>query len=192
MGIREDKKEQRRKDIINAGLDLFVTKGYSATKISDIASAANMSMGLLFHYFESKEKLYEELIKIGLQGMKYPMSIQSSSALEFIEIFTEQLFISVKNDISIAKIFALMADAQRSEGIPKHIKSMVFQVDTIKEFIAIIEKGQQDGDFRTGNPLTLSYAFWCSIQGIMEQYAAKPEMDLPEAEWIVDILRGER
>ena len=62
---RNDQKQQRRLQILGVALDLFIRRGFSATKISDIAHAADMSVGLLFHYFPSKEALYEELIKLG-------------------------------------------------------------------------------------------------------------------------------
>ena len=59
METRKEQKERRRQEIINAALELFVSKGYAATKITDIAKRVNMSIGLMFHYFESKEALYE-------------------------------------------------------------------------------------------------------------------------------------
>ena len=61
---RQEQKEYRKQEILYAALDLFVKKGYAATKITDIAEKVSMSVGLLFHYFESKEKLYEEALVI--------------------------------------------------------------------------------------------------------------------------------
>lgn len=55
MGMREQQKEKRRKEILLAGLDLYIRRGYSATKIKDIADQVGMSTGLLFHYFETKK-----------------------------------------------------------------------------------------------------------------------------------------
>ena len=60
MGTRDEQREKRRQEILEMALDLFIRKGYAATKISDIAQNVGMSVGLLFHYFDSKEKLYEE------------------------------------------------------------------------------------------------------------------------------------
>ena len=51
MDTRKEKKERSRQEILYAALELFVTKGYAATKITDIAKSANMSRGLMFHYF---------------------------------------------------------------------------------------------------------------------------------------------
>ena len=190
MPTRQEQKEQRRQEILYTALDLFVKKGYAATKITDIAKEASMSVGLLFHYFESKEKLYEELVKMGLQGTTYPGAQSCEHAIDFFEQFAEQLFAYMKQQPYIAKMFVLMADAQQSAGIPDSIREIAMQVNTIEQFVSIVERGQKEGSIRQGNPLTLSNAFWCSIQGIAEQYAVHPEIGLPEADWIVDIVRA--
>lgn len=190
MGIRVEQKEHRKKEILDAALDLFVSKGYMETKISDIAQKVSMSVGLLFHYFESKEKLYLDLVKIGLEGTKYPLNIKFKNAITYFEKFTEELFLAMQSQPSIAKMFVLMAGAQRSEGTPTEVKKIVSQVDTIEQFIPIIQQGQKEGTIRKGDARALSMAYWCSIQGIAEQYASNAEIQLPNPEWIVDIVRG--
>lgn len=83
METRKEQKERRRQEILFAALELFVSKGYVATKVTDIAQRANMSTGLMFHYFESKEKLYEELIRMGLEGTFYPGEQKCEHAIDF-------------------------------------------------------------------------------------------------------------
>jgi AcrR family transcriptional regulator len=186
---REEQKEQRKKQIISVALDLFVKKGYAATKVSDIAKAANMSVGLLFHYFESKEKLLEELTNIGLQGTQMPLQMEYLDELNFFEKFTSQLIAYMQEQPITAKMFVFMAQMQRTEGIPENIKETALSVNTIMKSVEIIKAGQKKGIIRKGNPMALSNAYWCSIQGIAEQYAMHPDIPLPEAEWIVDIIR---
>lgn len=189
METRKEQKERRRQEIIHTSLELFVSKGYAATKITDIAKRAGMSTGLLFHYFESKEKLYEELVRMGLEGTAYPSEQEYSHAIDFFVRFTNQLFDYMKQQPVMAKLFVLMAEAQRSEATPEHIREIAMQVNTMERFVPIIEWGQKEGTIRAGNPGALSRAFWCSIQGIMEYYAGNPEAGLPEADWVVDIVR---
>ena len=86
METRKEQKERRRQEILQAGLELFVTRGYAATKIADIAKKVGMSTGLLFHYFESKEKLYEALVQMGLEGTAYPAGLGCSHAIDFFHI----------------------------------------------------------------------------------------------------------
>lgn len=189
METRKEQKERRRQEILCAALELFVTRGYAATKVSDIAKRADMSTGLMFHYFESKEKLYEELIQMGLEGTAYPGEQKCEHAIDFFVQFTTQLFVYMKRQPVVAGMFLLMAQAQRSEATPLHIREIAMQVNTIEQFVPIIAWGQKEGTIRDGDPKILSNAFWCCIQGIAERYATNQEIDLPQPEWIVDIVR---
>ncbi len=189
MGTRNEQKERRKQEIMRAALELFVSRGYAATKVTDIAKRANMSTGLMFHYFESKEKLYEELVRMGLEGTAYPGEQKCEHAIDFFVKFTEELLAYMEKQPVVAKMFVLMAEAQRSEATPKHIREIALRVNTIEQFVPIIEWGQREGTVRDGDPLVISNAFWCSVQGIAERYATNQEIELPKAEWIVDIVR---
>ena len=189
MGIREEQKDKRRNEILAAGLDLFIRRGYASTKISDIASQVGMSVGLLFHYFESKEKLYEELIKNGVTG---PMSIMTDSGVEpiaFFEATAKWILGSLKSDTVFAKYFVLMSQAYYNESAPQSVKDMLKGFDIYTPTSHLIKKGQENETIREGNPYALAIAYWCAIQGIAEQMAMNPEYPCPEDEWIVDILR---
>jgi AcrR family transcriptional regulator len=52
-----------RAEVLKTALDLFSSKGYSATKMSDIAGKVGISVGALYLRFKSKEALCLELIK---------------------------------------------------------------------------------------------------------------------------------
>ena len=56
--IRTERKEQ----ILRVALELFAHNGYHPTTIAKIAKEANVSKGLMYNYFESKEMLLKELI----------------------------------------------------------------------------------------------------------------------------------
>ncbi|MBK8491587.1 MAG: TetR/AcrR family transcriptional regulator [Saprospirales bacterium] len=56
-------RQQSKAAIMEAALELFATKGFSSTSISQIAQAAGISKGLMYNYFESKEQLLHEIIK---------------------------------------------------------------------------------------------------------------------------------
>src|SRR5262249_9830143 len=55
-------KDERREEILRAALRVFARKGLAASKISDIATAAGLSHGLVYHYFESKEAVFAALL----------------------------------------------------------------------------------------------------------------------------------
>lgn len=194
MLTREEQKEQRKQLIIFKALELFARKGYSDTKIGDIAKAANMSVGLMFHYFESKEQLYEELVRMGAQGTNVPLDMDFENPLDYFSGFLKTLFQYAKEQPWVFYMFVLMSQARRSDGIPPHIKEIAMSVNQVEQSAEIIAAGQQYGYFREGDPYSLSFAFWSSVQGIMEQLAVSPELiekgQLPETDWIIDIVRG--
>lgn len=176
--------------IIQTALHLFVHQGYHGTKTSQISREAGISEGLLFHYFPTKENLLEEIVKLGVNGMAYPLHMSAEDPLEFFSTFTAALFHELKEKPFYAEIFVFMAQVFQTEGIPQKIKALAGSVDTISATVPIIKAGQMNGSIRQGDPLALSNLYWCSIQGIAEQYACHPEIPLPQPEWIVDMLRS--
>lgn len=52
-----------RQELVNAALHLFAEKGYDGASIRDIARRAGVTEALVYHYFRSKEHLFEEVIK---------------------------------------------------------------------------------------------------------------------------------
>ena len=185
---RKEQKEMRQKQIMFKALELFVTKGFAETKISDIAEELGISVGLLFHYYESKEKLYLELVKMGLEGTQGSEKTAFDDPIQYFEKILNGLLGAAQDQPWVCMMFVLMAQAQR-KGMPEEIRQLALTVDQIHFSAALVEQGQKLGSIRDGDPLALSSAFWCSVQGIMEYHAAVPEMPLPKTEWIIDILR---
>jgi AcrR family transcriptional regulator len=56
-------RDASRQKILEASLELFGTKGYESTTISAIVKKAGISKGLIYHYFESKQQILEELVE---------------------------------------------------------------------------------------------------------------------------------
>lgn len=196
MSIRDEQKEQRRALIIDKAIELFAKKGYSDTKIGDIAKAADMSVGLMFHYFESKEKLFEEIVWYGANATNTPREMNFENPLDYFEGFLKVLLQYVKEHPQTMYLFVIMGRIQHSEGVPPYIKEIAAGVDQIDQSAEVIAAGQEYGYFREGDPYLLAFTFWSSIQGIMERLASAPELaesgKLPETDWIIDIIRGDK
>lgn len=60
---RERRKESRPGELLDAALDLFVEKGFSATRVEEVAARAGVSKGTLFLYFQSKEDLFKAVVR---------------------------------------------------------------------------------------------------------------------------------
>ncbi|MAE84643.1 MAG: hypothetical protein CMB80_18025 [Flammeovirgaceae bacterium] len=82
----EEIREASQRKIFDASLELFGTKGYEATSISQIAKIAGISKGLIYNYFESKEALLEamilDLVSIGDEMVEQMWSDQPEQTLK--------------------------------------------------------------------------------------------------------------
>lgn len=186
---RKEQKEERKQKILMTALTLFVERGYYDTKITDIAAAVPMSTGLMFHYFESKEELLLELVKMGAAGTKAaagqgPDNIPPEI---YLEKFLEQLFSYSKEQPWVFNMFVLMGQVRRN-GMPEEARQVALSVDTIDKTADMIRAGQKSGKFRSGDAKLLSTCFWASIQGIMEEMAMDKEMKAPDAKWLMALL----
>ncbi|MBR6484421.1 MAG: TetR/AcrR family transcriptional regulator [Clostridiales bacterium] len=185
---RKEQKEERRNAILMTGLTLFVKRGYYETKISDIASAVPMSTGLLFHYFESKEELLIELVKMGAAATKSTEKMADIPPTAFFESFLTRLFEYSKEQPWVFNMFVLMGQARRT-GMPEEARKIALSASGVPETAKMIEKGQKEGVFRKGDPELLATCFWATVQGIMEEMALNENMQAPDPRWIVALLK---
>ncbi len=56
-------RDQYRKELLNKCFEIFAEKGYSSVTMREIGSGIGVSTGTLYHYFPSKESLFEQLIE---------------------------------------------------------------------------------------------------------------------------------
>ena len=65
---RARRKEARPGELLAAALELFVEKGYAATRSEEVARRAGVSKGTLFLYFASKEELFKAVVRENIAG----------------------------------------------------------------------------------------------------------------------------
>ena len=54
---------ERKREILDGAMELFATKGYEQTSMRDIARHLNISLGLCYRYYDSKQKLFQEAMQ---------------------------------------------------------------------------------------------------------------------------------
>ncbi|QDQ02113.1 TetR/AcrR family transcriptional regulator [Lysinibacillus fusiformis] len=88
MNKYEIRSQKKKSAIIEASLELFSNKGFTAVSIKDIATLANVSQVSIYNYFGNKEALVQECVTIVMQD-----TLQIAQKLLSEEIdFKEKLY----------------------------------------------------------------------------------------------------
>jgi AcrR family transcriptional regulator len=98
---RKIQAEERRLQIMETALSIFAEKGFTEASIKDLADAAGISSGLMYHYFPSKELLLEATVeqfsflpqlRIALRDTKGQSSreVLTNIALEFLKLLEKR------------------------------------------------------------------------------------------------------
>jgi AcrR family transcriptional regulator len=97
---------ERRQAIIDAALDEFVTRGFAATRLDDVAKRAGVAKGTIYLHFKDKEALFQELIRtalvplIGRLAAPPPAGSSVRAALEgFAQTFAQEVVSTRRGDI---------------------------------------------------------------------------------------------
>lgn len=166
----EQIKDERRSQILLAALRIFTRKGYSATKMSDIANDVGISYGLVYHYFKSKDEVYTELIEYAVNSIGKVIEEtkeQVEKPLDQIRQIAARVLDSVENKEASSYYYVLVMNAITCEAIPaptdKIIKESMLRLKLLSDIIA---KGQQSGDIREGNPMELAVTCFSTIIGL--------------------------
>ena len=70
--LQEERSERSRTQILDAALKLFSHRGYGATSVRDIAEAAGLSKGNVYHHFPDKETIFRALLDQYFDAMRQP------------------------------------------------------------------------------------------------------------------------
>jgi len=63
---RAERTAERRQAIVDAALDEFISRGFTATRLDDVAKRAGVAKGTIYLHFKDKEALFEELIRTAI------------------------------------------------------------------------------------------------------------------------------
>jgi AcrR family transcriptional regulator len=66
---RRRRKQTRPRELLDAALELFVEKGFAATRSEEVAQRAGVSKGTLYLYYPSKEELFKAVVRENLASL---------------------------------------------------------------------------------------------------------------------------
>jgi AcrR family transcriptional regulator len=150
-GKRVQQKEARRVAIIEAALEEFTSQGFTATKLEDVAVRAGIGKGTIYLYFNSKEDLFEDVVRRTL----LPERKLPPNYVDDFEGTTAEL---------LANHFRFMYSFMQNENVPPLIAMVLGEIarfPQLSQFFydemishsramleSIIARGVRSGEFR--------------------------------------------
>lgn len=190
MSSRKEQKEKSFRLIAETALELFFQKGYENTKVTEIAEEANISVGLIFHHYKSKNDIHATLLQQGAENyaeMESMLNKMEGTPYRKIERITEYTLSLLTSHPDAAKLFVLIERNKQNSFYPTSDPSM--PQDTIVHLTAdLIQQAQLANDVREGHPLLLTKIYWRSFVAFAEEYGKHPKIDIPDTEWFLQIL----
>ncbi|HEY2730929.1 MAG TPA: TetR/AcrR family transcriptional regulator C-terminal domain-containing protein [Polyangia bacterium] len=176
---RTDDKRQR---ILDAAVQVFARKGFSASRISDVASAAGIADGTVYLYFESKDdiliKLFDEVMGVHIDAARQEIARVDDAAARLRVIADHHLGLLGRNP-ELAVVFQV--------ELRQSTKFMdLFTASWLKEYFdlveAAIESGQKQGTLREDLSRKLAtHAFFGALDAIVTSWVlARNAFDLTE------------
>ena len=119
-----EQEQTTEEKILEAASEVFTEKGFAGTRTRDIAEKAGINLALLNYYFRSKEKLFEQVMKIKvvlLFGKIFPiLSNEKTSLEEKIDLASEKYFEILSKNPNLP-LFVISEIQKKNSNITKII-----------------------------------------------------------------------
>ena len=151
------RKDARPSELASAALELFVERGFAATRLDDVAKRAGVSKGTLYLYFDSKDELFKAIVREGIVSrfveFEERMRAYEGSSADLMHLLVKTWWQKV-GATKLAGISKLMiSEAGNFPELAKFYHDEVI-VRGIAIFKAAIKRGIDSGEFR---PVDLEY-----------------------------------
>jgi TetR/AcrR family fatty acid metabolism transcriptional regulator len=168
----------KRRQILDAAIRVFARQGFHSTRVSDIADEAGVAYGLVYHYFESKDQVLNELFSERwslLLAAIEEADRDEASAREKLAAVASFIVDSYRHDPDLMKVIVVEVTRAANSFGRTHLPEIRRAYEMIAKIVA---DGQDSGEFRADvDPFFASMWFYGAIEQLLSA-------------WVFDLLPG--
>ena len=191
---REKRVVERKSAILKAALEQFSIHGMSGTTMERIAEAADLSKTNLFYYFQSKEEIYDlilrDLLDLWLQPLR-DISVQGD-VFEMLGNYVEQKLMFSRDHPEASRLFCL----EMVRGAPMLGPLLAGEVrPLVAEKVALVHHWIAQGRIAPVDPYHLFFAIWATTQHYADfavQISALTGQDLSDPAYLASTVANAR
>ena len=150
----------RRAELLALAANMFAQRGLRATTVRDIADAAGILSGSLYHHFDSKEAMVDEILRGFLDPLfeRYHAIIaEQLGPRDSLEAIVIASFAALDNQHDAVAIYQAEARHLATQARFSYIPARLEEFRTM--WHALLKHGIADGDFRADLDIDLTYRF---------------------------------
>ena len=166
-------REEMRSTILRKSLLYFARNGFAGTKISDLSKNIGIGQGTIYVYFESKEELFQEILKIAdsneiLKKMKL-LAVMPISAKKKLRMLSETVLNRLEEEETFAAMIALNTQMLLEKNEAYSSEETTYQTELYNYTSKIIEQRQKEKSMVDGSSMKLADYYW----GVVYLYSLK-------------------
>jgi TetR/AcrR family fatty acid metabolism transcriptional regulator len=158
----------KRRNILDAAITVFARQGFHSTRVSDIADEAGVAYGLVYHYFDSKDEVLNELFTERWSLLLTAIEEADASAesprskLAAVAAFIVD---SYQHNPELMKVIIVEVTRAANSFGRTHLPEIRRAYDSITKIVA---EGQEKGAFRRDiDPAFASMSFYGAIEQLL-------------------------
>lgn len=158
--------ERRRRDILDAAIVLFEENGFDKTRIQDIADKANVSKGLVYRYFPSKDAIFQQIYSDIMECITGDL-YTTAPAGELLATVGQKMLSGSSSAESLSSLRSFTLAFMRGD-LPQGLNSSFIKEEYARNYLApAFARGQEAGEVIPGDPETLARYFWSALLGLL-------------------------
>src|SRR5258706_4129533 len=134
-----DHSEERRRQILRAAVTCFARRGFHPTTMNDISVEAQISVGLIYRYFESKDAVITFMASEHLDDLRCVLeqARRAPTLFEALELVSIRHCEEQPEHLHVAFVADLFAEAARNEQVRVLVRDVTqFFIDSVTDLIA--------------------------------------------------------
>ena len=153
-------RSSRRDELLATAGQMFAEQGLRSTTVRDIADAAGILSGSLYHHFDSKESMVDEILRGFLDDLfaRYrEIAASSKSATETLRGLVIASFESIDAERNAVAIY--QDEAKRLSSQERFAYISELNVEFRRLWQSVLQRGVENGEFRADLDVELVYRF---------------------------------
>jgi AcrR family transcriptional regulator len=138
----------KRRTILDAAIRVFAREGFHGARVSDVAEEAGVAYGLVYHYFDSKDEMLNELFterwSLLLEAVRQA-DTELATPREKLEAAAGFIIESYRHEPELMKVIIVEVTRAANSFGRTHLAEIREAYDQITKIVA---DAQETGDFR--------------------------------------------